>query len=235
MVCDHVTPCTFPWTMARFDWVVVPTVSGQGLHRLDTPSILVEELSRSMAYGPKLLDDVPGHVVKLCAKGENGEPIWKHFTTRTGKDARHEDFTSFVTTKPLEGLGCSVAALRRACQDDHDAMAAIDDATNLGQGHRSDLPDNVREVDRAYGNSADQARRRLRKERPDLYERVRARELSPHAAMVLAGLRPATLTLRLTEPERVAAAILRKAESDPIVAQALEILADRHPCAHCGN
>lgn len=213
----------------------------------DTPSLLVERLSRSMAYGPKLLDDVPGHVVKICAKNEDGEPNWKRFVTRTGNEVHHEDFRSFVTTKPLAGLGCSVEALERACSDDSDAMAALDEALRR-PAHRparkaqpDPEPDDAdpKSLDNvkgyADGNSQRQALRRLRKDRPDLLERVKTREMSANAAMILAGFRPATLTLRLTEPERVAAAILRKAETDPIVAQAVELIANRRPCSRCGN
>jgi hypothetical protein len=45
------------------------------------------------------------------------------------------------------------------------------------------------ETERPSGTSREAALRRLRKDRPDLHERVIARELTPHAAMVEAGFR----------------------------------------------
>jgi hypothetical protein len=62
------------------------------------------------------------------------------------------------------------------------------------------------------GNSVSYALRRLKKERPDLYERVKAEEMSAHAAMVEAGFRktPTALEqgkrawLKMTTSERSA-------------------------------
>jgi hypothetical protein len=61
---------------------------------------------------------------------------------------------------------------------------------------------------RQYGNSSHAAIRRLRKDRPDLYARVMAGELSPHAAAVAAGFRRKVISVPL-DPERAAAALKR--------------------------
>jgi hypothetical protein len=55
------------------------------------------------------------------------------------------------------------------------------------------------------GTSRAYAMRRLKHERVDLLERVRSGELSPHAAMVQAGIRPARFTVVATsDPEKIA-------------------------------
>ncbi len=51
---------------------------------------------------------------------------------------------------------------------------------------------------RPTGTSTDYALRRLRKDRPDLHQRVLNKELSPNAAMIEAGFRVKTFTLPAT-------------------------------------
>jgi len=106
-----------------------------------------------------------------------------------GEIVRFERFEDFVTTPPLEGLGSDVRQLKHLCQDDTAALDAIDQATTGRQGERTDLHDNIREVkdETSYGTSNTYALRKLRKDRPDLHERVLADEMTPHAAMVEAG------------------------------------------------
>jgi hypothetical protein len=56
--------------------------------------------------------------------------------------------------------------------------------------------DNVRDYWLDSGNSRGRALRRLEAARPDLSARVEAGDLSPHAAMLLAGFRHPTATIR---------------------------------------
>lgn len=60
----------------------------------------------------------------------------------------------------------------------------------------------------ATGNSVSYALRRLSRERPDLYERVKAGELTANAAMVAAGFRDRTVQVP-ADPERAARALAR--------------------------
>lgn len=98
----------------------------------------------------------------------------------------------------------SIRQLKHLCRDEPKALDAIDKACKGRQGRRTDLVDNVNEVEqqpRPDGNSRDAALRRLRDQRPDLHERVLAGEMSAHAAMVEAGFRK-----RLTPLDRLWAA-----------------------------
>ncbi len=65
----------------------------------------------------------------------------------------------------------------------------IDAAEKPGQGERTDLVRNGREVRKPGGNTSVRALRTLRSKLPDLHARVLAGEISPHAAMVEGGLR----------------------------------------------
>lgn len=60
------------------------------------------------------------------------------------------------------------------------------------------------------GTSREYALRRLRKDAPKLHARVLSGQMSPHAAMVQAGFRPATFTIRGDSAESIAAALRRR-------------------------
>ena len=59
------------------------------------------------------------------------------------------------------------------------------------------------------GNSADAAIARLKRDRPDLVERIETGELSPNAAAIEAGFRTRTITVPL-DPTRAAATLRRQ-------------------------
>ena len=100
---------------------------------------------------------------------------------------------------------------------DPEALALWTEATRGRQDTRTDIVDNVNEVngpDRPTGTSREQALRRLNKlagtdERAaEVRERVLRGETSPHGAMVELGLRQRTITIPI-DPGRAAAAIRR--------------------------
>lgn len=82
------------------------------------------------------------------------------------------------------GLDTDIAALKRLCGNDPEALDAIDKANQNPTGVY-----NVH-TSRLSGNAEDRALRKLRKDRPDLHEQVLSHGKSAHAAMVEAGYRP---------------------------------------------
>jgi hypothetical protein len=74
------------------------------------------------------------------------------------------------------------------------------------------------------GNSVSYALRRLSKERPDLYEQVKAQELTANAAMVEAGFRPKRITVPV-DVKGAAAVLARNFHDDvPKLIEALQAL-----------
>lgn len=73
------------------------------------------------------------------------------------------------------------------------------------------------------GTSRAYSMERLRAEAPDWAAKVEAGELSPHAAMINAGLRPYSFTVRVVNPEMVAETLRRQLPPDwlPKVAERL--------------
>lgn len=194
------------------------------MDKLREADTVVSCLGQAMIDGESGLKNVPGLVLRVV-----NEDLWQErIIAQTGAPARFKRFVDFVATKPLEGLGADLPTLRRLCADNPAALDALDRATKGRQGERTDLFNNVKEVDDPdppMGNTAAYALRKLRADAPELHEQVIAGELSPHAAMVQAGFRKKTIQIP-ADPNGAALALLRKFTPDELQ-RIVEIIVDR--------
>lgn len=171
---------------------------------------LVDALGSSLRRGDHALGTVPA-LLRQVLENE----AWRDFETSRGDLVHHDRFAEFVTTPPLKGLGATVDLVRRIVADDVELLDLLDRALQnpVGGSRKIELnDDNVNvefDLERPSGNSESAALRRLRKDRPDLHADVLAERLSAHAAMVIAGFRRKTQTVRMDSPES-AAETLRK-------------------------
>ena len=178
----------------------------------------VAALGDVLRRGGAALENVPEQIKQLLKSGD-----WRHFVTKLGHEVHHERFAEFVTTSPLAGLGTSVPTIRKLMVDDVEALDLLDRESEGRQGERTDLVHNVHEVERPAGNSRDRALRKLRTDAPELHAEVLAGRLSAHKAMVEAGFRPPTFTVRADSPESVAATLRR--QLDPaVLAQVAQLI-----------
>lgn len=182
---------------------------------LTANNVLVEQLGSALRRGDASLNDVPGLLKQLLA-----EEAWREFRPKRGEPIRYERFEDFAQTKPVAGLGASVGLIKRIIRDDPEALDLLDRALQRPTGaYEDDLEgdDNVNtfKISRPLGNSSEQALRKLRKDRPDLHEQVLAGNLSPHRAMVEAGFRPKTFTIR-PDPPSAAQTIARHMTPDQV-------------------
>ena len=69
-----------------------------------------------------------------------------------------------------------------------------------------------------FGTDPDYAIRRLKRDRPDLAERVLLGELSPHQAAIQAGFRKRTLSIPIDDPDRIAATLRRHLTAEQLAA-----------------
>lgn len=169
-------------------------------------AVLVEALGSSLRYGGSALEDVPALFKRLMA-----EEAWREFVTPRGKVVHHERFASFLATPPTEGIGASVELFRRIIADDPEALDLFDRAMQRKDGgdrRSADFSvDNINAEPRPTGTSKDYALRKLRKDAPELHAEVLAGNLSAHAAMVKAGFRRKTRTIRLDDADSAAKTI----------------------------
>jgi len=104
-----------------------------------------------------------------------------------------------VCLRELEGLGADVATLERLCHEDAEALVLLREAT-VGPVHIHRDSDIVTITDAERGNAKPYTLTRLADKHPALYERVKAGEVSAHAAAIEARFRKPTLTLPADVP-----------------------------------
>lgn len=193
---------------------------------------VVDCLGSAIYHGEAELGDVPGLLKRVIEEG-----FWRRRVMRkTGQIVEFARFLDFVREGPPEGLGTTLKTLQRICQDDKVVLDMLDRETVHGPGNptgnnqhgenggtvyivNSSSSENT---ERPVGNSSANALRRLRKERPDLHERVLANELTPHGAMIEAGFRQRSITIAV-DPAGAARRI-RKNFSDKQIVELIDLL-----------
>jgi hypothetical protein len=176
---------------------------------------LVNSLRSALHKGEHGLSTVPGLLKRVLVEGS-----WREFVTERGEHIQHERFVEFVTAAPMKGIGATVRFVQKVVDsiEDKAERAEVQDLLDRalqnpvgGSDMISLNEDNIHDendLERPSGTSRDRALRKLRVDAPDLHAEVLAGKLSAHRAMVEAGFRPRTFTLR---PEPVSAArTLRK-------------------------
>lgn len=178
----------------------------------------VASLSSAVRSGASGLQDVPGLLRRVLA--DDG---WRDFVTLRGDHRKPSSFHEFVTTPPLSGLGAeSVEQIKRLVGDDRGLRDLIDRAVQSPNGAHHPIANSNRSRT-PNGTTADAALRRLRKDAPELHAQVIAGDLSPHAAMLAAGFRHKTISIRIDNPQSIAATLHRHL-SDEARAELRELL-----------
>jgi hypothetical protein len=174
--------------------------------KLRTRDGAIHSLRLCLIDGGFALDKVPGLVRRILA-----DESWRdRKLMATGERVTFKSFEAFVEAKPLEGLGSTIHQLKQCCRDDLKVLDAIDRVVQHPRGRPAINVDNIHNSSRQAGTSISAALRRLRTHRPDLHKRVLAKDLSPHAAMVKAGLRHQTATFAIDDVQALAGALKRR-------------------------
>lgn len=162
---------------------------------------LVESLERSLRSGKHGLSVVPGLVKQILR-----EESWREFTTQRDELVRHDRFADFVAAAPLKGLGATLDLIERIVASDLEAVELLRAALKEKPGPKS--RDVITRT--LTGTSKSYALQRLQRDAPGLHAQVLAGTLSAHAAMVQAGFRPPTFTVRADSADSVAAVLRRQ-------------------------
>jgi len=162
-----------------------------------------------MREGKTGLKEIPELIVCVI-----DNELWREFYCEPiHQVVTHKAFIDYVTDPIPSGLDTDIKTLKNLCTDHAEARDAIDRAMQRKPGDWDTHPepevtvDNINDNIRPTGTSKDAALRRLRKDRPDLLERVLSDELSANAAMVEAGFR------KKKTPEELALHNFRKCQS----------------------
>lgn len=180
---------------------------------------LVDDLGGALRSGQHGLSVVPGLLKRLLA-----EESWREFVTQRGEHVVHERFVDFVVTPPLAGIGATVDLLKRLVKDDPEALDLLDQALQNPIGTNSGV--DVMNSRTPRGTSKEYALRKLRKDAPELHADVLAGRVSAHSAMVQAGFRPRTFTVRADDSQSVARSLRKYLTEDQIAELARLLAAD---------
>lgn len=176
-------------------------MDGIAVNQLRQNGSLVELLGGELRNEAHILRNAPALLKRILV-----EDAWRSFETKRGEQVQHESFAAFVTTPPLRGLGVSVDLVERLLSDDVHALDLLAQAKagkrGAPKGNRNAAKvklvpvedeetkgDNITVCSDDRGTGRTYALRRLKAEAPSLHAQVLAGELSPHRAMVQAGLR----------------------------------------------
>jgi hypothetical protein len=161
--------------------------------KLQKDDRVVDYLRSAITDGTAGLCDVPA-LVKRVIK----ENLWQErYVQKTKERICFSDFIEFVRTPPPEGLGTTLKTIQKLCSSDITAIDLLDRIQKKKRGgdRRSrKFQEEIIKVDntkleRPSGTSRQYALRRLRQNKPDLYQKVLLSEISAHQAMIKAGFR----------------------------------------------
>lgn len=126
----------------------------------------------------------PGLLKKIIAN-----KAWERRISK-GKVIELASLRELITEKPIRGWGEDVRKVKAVIKDDAECAAMFRKAMKEQPGTRTDLCDNVTEVEpQKTGNSKDYTCERLMEQAPELFEEVKAGRMSANAAAIKAGIR----------------------------------------------
>jgi hypothetical protein len=162
------------------------------------------------AVSERLDSTIPVYLAEIYRRD-----IWREVPRFHGGVARYQSFPAYVT----EELRLDIALVLRMARTVPKTESALTKALRMPDGGDRKVSfssNNIRtEPTRRAANALDQgtsranAIKRLEAERPDLLARVHAGALSPHAAMIAAGFRPRTVTVRVDSAAAALAVLLK--------------------------
>ena len=189
-------------------------------------SRIVQALGQAISDGEHGLEMVPSLLKRVLKENR-----WREFVTDRDVHVSYERFEEFAGTPPTRGLGTSVALIRRIVAPDKEALDLLDRALQRRHGGDRKSEDSEIKIDNINfdpvpdGTSESNALRRLRKDRPDLHERVVNGEMKANSAMKEAGFRPHTFTVRADRPEAIVAT-LRKQLTPEVLEEVVALLVE---------
>jgi len=166
------------------------------------PADPVNDLQQAIGRGGSALFDTVPFILRKVIED-------KAWADRCDKDgARFASFEAFVTCKLWHGLESTIDDLIAYCRNHPEVQALI--RGEVGKLKDKPGPSNGSNATNSDGDrGATYCLRRLKRDNPELAERVVSGDLSAHAAAVLAGFRKATWTAP-ADAEALAVAVARR-------------------------
>jgi hypothetical protein len=177
---------------------------------------IVYEAISMESRGIGSINVIPVQIIRIIKDG-----LWKqYFMENIEEMVENKSFVEFIEKAHPRGMNSNIKQLRGLLQQSTDRMA--DEALKLFEdavtqkplpvkgketGRGKDRNDSIISI-AVQGTDKDYTIRRLKRDRPDLAEKVINGELSANAAAIEAGFRTKTVTMPL-EPKRAAETLKR--------------------------
>lgn len=102
---------------------------------LSAEAAIVQDLGKALRSAKHGLECTPGLLKRVLR-----EESWRSFATEHGELVEHNDFATFVTAEPPQGLGGGVDLLWRLIEDDPEAAELLGQALADGSGRTAQIP-----------------------------------------------------------------------------------------------
>jgi len=145
--------------------------------------LLVEGLWHAVDDAANNLEAVPRSVKRVIET-----EAWRKREHR-GRVFEHATFLDFVTTSPLAGCGWKPEKVEALLKDEPEVLALWRKATTGHRGKPRKENSSNRTIKPTRGTTRAYTLDRLKREQPDLFDRVCAGELTANAAAIEAGWR----------------------------------------------
>lgn len=181
---------------------------------------LVRHTEGALRHGAENLGNVPALLRALLL-----EKAWREFSIPNGDPVTYRRFSEFVAAAPPRGLGADLQTLERVVADDKEVRQMLRDAERIGKPGPPADGEMRGDSSRISDDQTGKTDARLARDHPEMFERVKAKELSTNAAAVMAGIRPRRISVRLDRPDSIARS-LRKHLTPEQVAELRALLDD---------
>lgn len=171
---------------------------------------MIQSLQQAIGHGGKeVFDVVPGTLRNVLL-----DRAWADRKDRNGQPFR--SFEAFATHMLWQGLESSISDLLLYCRNRSDVaelirreVGAADTPSEAGAkgGKGNKAVDSIKSLG---GTDPTYTLRRLKRDHPELAEKVVAGKLSAHAAAIEAGFRQPTFAVSAADPDAAVAALIRK-------------------------
>lgn len=179
-------------------------------NKLSTPKLvgqMIPTLARSISQHKSNTSVVPDLINMLFEKYPDGTIKYKHFIIpHTGEEVRHETLDDFLAAHIPHGIQCSREDLRKWAEYVPDRIKAVvkDELYDeIGAQGRPEKGDNITFNNQGMkrGTSGEHyIISRLKRDNPEMAQKVLSGELSAHQASIKAGIRKEYIQVQATIP-----------------------------------
>lgn len=184
------------------------------------PDTLVQALSHAVSSGESSFDSAPG-LLRQILEGQ----LWRSRVIKlTHERAEFDQFSDFISSPPLEGLGTNEQVLRALVAHDPDVSKLLDQTikglrpalAEYGTNQYTRGGNIITSSPKRRGSDPDYILDRCKRDYPDLAYRMMYEGLSANRAAIEAGINPPKISVNLKDMRSAAGTLASRLDADQI-------------------